>query len=61
APAGSPRIASATTLRDALSILLTEGADAAAVVGADGASLGSLTLTAIRNRLAAPADQHGTG
>ena len=49
APAGSPRIASVTTLRDALSILLTEGADAAAVVDADGASLGSLTLAAIRS------------
>ncbi len=61
APAGSPRIASATTLRDALSILLTEGADAAAVVGADGASLGSLTLAAIRHRLAAGADQPGAG
>ena len=61
APAGSPRVASVTTLRDALSILLTEGADAAAVVGADGASLGSLTLAAIRHRLAAGADQPGAG
>ena len=61
APAGSPRIASVTTLRDALSILLTEGADAAAVVDADGASLGSLTLAAIRHRLAARADQPGAG
>ena len=50
-----------TTLRDALSILLTEGADAAAVVDADGASLGSLTLGAIRHRLAARADQPGAG
>jgi osmoprotectant transport system ATP-binding protein len=61
APAGSPRIASVTTLRDALSILLTEGADAAAVVDADGASLGSLTLAAIRHRLAARPDQPGAG
>jgi osmoprotectant transport system ATP-binding protein len=61
APAGSPRIASVTTLRDALSILLTEGADAAAVVDADGASLGSLTLAAIRSRLAARPDQPGAG
>ena len=57
----SPRVASVTTLRDALSILLTEGADAAAVVDADGASLGSLTLAAIRHRLAARADQPGAG
>jgi osmoprotectant transport system ATP-binding protein len=52
APAGAPRVLAAITLRDALSILLTAGADTAAVVGADGTDVGSLTLSAIRNRLA---------
>jgi osmoprotectant transport system ATP-binding protein len=61
APPEAPRIPAATSLRDALSILLSEGADTAAVVGAGGASLGSLTLAAIRDRAAPRRDQAGTG
>jgi osmoprotectant transport system ATP-binding protein len=59
-PPEAPRIPAATSLRDALSILLSEGADTAAVVAADGASLGSLTLAAIRDRAAPRRDQAGT-
>jgi osmoprotectant transport system ATP-binding protein len=56
APAGAPRVSAALTLRDALSILLTAGADTAAVVGPDGTNLGSLTLSAIRKRVAPTGD-----
>jgi osmoprotectant transport system ATP-binding protein len=58
APAGAPRISPSTTLRDALSILLVERAEAAAVVGADGHAVGALTLAAIRDH-AAPPDKIG--
>jgi osmoprotectant transport system ATP-binding protein len=58
APAGAPRIAAATSLRDALSILLGRAADKAAVVSDDDQSLGSLSLAQIRDR-AAP-DHYGS-
>jgi osmoprotectant transport system ATP-binding protein len=61
APPGAPRISASTTLRDALSILLAEGAEAAAVIDAGEASVGSLTLTAIRDWVAPRRDQAGTG
>jgi hypothetical protein len=43
----------ATSLRDVLSVLLASGADSAAVIGADGAPLGSISLAAIRARASA--------
>jgi osmoprotectant transport system ATP-binding protein len=61
APAGAPRVPADATLRDVLSILLAQGADTAAVVDADGTSIGSLTLAAIRDRVAPRRDQAGTG
>jgi osmoprotectant transport system ATP-binding protein len=61
APPDAPRIPAATSLRDALSILLAEGADVAAVVGVDGASIGSLALAAIRDRVAPRRDHAGAG
>jgi osmoprotectant transport system ATP-binding protein len=53
APAGAPRIAAATSLRDALSILLAQAADKAAVIGEDGRPVGSVSLPEIRERAAA--------
>jgi osmoprotectant transport system ATP-binding protein len=59
APPGSLRVPGSTTLRDALSLLLTEGCDTAAVVGADGTSLGTLTLQTVRERLAPRRERAG--
>src|SRR4051794_429614 len=53
APAGAPRIAAATSLRDALPILLARAAEKAAVVGEDGRPVGSVSLPEIRERAAA--------
>ncbi len=53
APDDAPRIGSATTLRDALSLLLAQGRDMAAVIDQTGATLGSITLAAIRERASA--------
>jgi osmoprotectant transport system ATP-binding protein len=52
APAGAPRIPAGMSLRDALSFFLTEGFDSAAVVDEQGRDLGSVSLLAIRDRLA---------
>jgi osmoprotectant transport system ATP-binding protein len=49
----APRVASTSSLRDALSSLLAADADVATVIGADGADCGVITLAAIR--AAAPA------
>ena len=46
--ANAPRLAASTPLRDALSLLLDAGADEAVIVDASGASVGRVTLTAIR-------------
>jgi osmoprotectant transport system ATP-binding protein len=48
----SVRIPGSATLRDALSLLLTEGRDHAGVIDAAGTCLGTLTLSAIRDRVA---------
>ena len=45
-----PIIAASTSLRDALSLLLVAGADAALVIDENGAPVGTLTLAAIRER-----------
>ena len=50
-PAGAPPLLPTANLRDALSLLLSAGVAQAAVVGADGAITGSLTLEAIRDAL----------
>jgi osmoprotectant transport system ATP-binding protein len=52
APEGAPRVAAATSLREALSILLAKATDRAAVIADDGSVLGSLSLTQIRDRAA---------
>ena len=52
APIGAPAISASATLRDALSLLLTKGSDIAAVLDDAGATLGTLTLAAIRERVA---------
>ncbi|HET6498107.1 MAG TPA: ABC transporter ATP-binding protein [Coriobacteriia bacterium] len=45
APDGrAPRIESGTTLRDALALMVTEGAECVAVIGDDGAVAGGLTI-----------------
>jgi CBS domain containing-hemolysin-like protein len=44
-----------TSLRDVLSVLLASRADIAAVTDADGSVRGSISLSAIRDRAAAPA------
>jgi osmoprotectant transport system ATP-binding protein len=53
APPGAPAVLPATSLRDVLSALLASGADSAAVIGADGAAHGSISLAAIRERASA--------
>jgi osmoprotectant transport system ATP-binding protein len=57
APAGSgaPVVSSSATLRDVLSVLLASRAETAAVADVDGAPRGSISLSAIRDRAAAPA------
>ena len=57
----APVLQDSTSLRDALSILLTSGTDAARVVDAQGAERGALTLAAIRDRAVAPQRQAGAG
>jgi osmoprotectant transport system ATP-binding protein len=42
-PREGPRVAAGTSLRDALALLIAEHADVVAVVGADGAVVGSAT------------------
>jgi hypothetical protein len=59
----SVRIPGSATLRAALSLLLTEGRDHASVMDAAGTCLGTLTLSAIRDRVAPlrePATASGT-
>jgi osmoprotectant transport system ATP-binding protein len=53
APAGSPEVTLQTTLRDALSLMLTEGARAATVRGPDGQPAGVLTIEQVSELLAA--------
>jgi osmoprotectant transport system ATP-binding protein len=48
APPDAPSVAASTSLRDVLSLLLSSGADAVALAG------GSVSLSAIRDRAAAP-------
>jgi hypothetical protein len=50
---GALAVLPSTSLRDVLSALLASGADSAAVIGADGASCGSISLAAIRERASA--------
>src|SRR4051794_685910 len=52
APDGAPRVGAATSLREALSILLAKATDRAAVTAEDGSVIGSLSLTQIRDRAA---------
>jgi osmoprotectant transport system ATP-binding protein len=51
---GAPVVSSTTSLRDVLSILLASHADVAAVTHADGTLRGTVSLSAIRDRAAAP-------
>jgi osmoprotectant transport system ATP-binding protein len=51
APSGWPRIPAGMTLRDALSLLLTDGFDGATVVDGEGKSVGAVSLMGIRDRL----------
>ena len=51
---GAPVVASSTSLRDVLSVLLESGADAASVAEAGGAPHGALSLSMIRARAAHP-------
>ena len=46
-PAGGPRVAASASLRDVLSELMWQGADAATVVDEEGQARGSLTVAAI--------------
>ena len=55
-PAEAPRVAADSSLRDALAALLAKDADAACVVEAGGASVGTLTLASIRAAAATPRD-----
>jgi osmoprotectant transport system ATP-binding protein len=50
-PGDAPRLARTSNLRDALSMLLTAGAERAAVVDANEAVVGTLTIEAIRTVL----------
>jgi len=50
---GAPAVLPSASLRDVLSVLLASGADSAAVTDADGASHGSISLAAIRERASA--------
>jgi len=52
---GAPVVSPTTSLRDVLSVLLASRADIAAVTDADGSVRGSISLSAIRDRAAAPA------
>jgi osmoprotectant transport system ATP-binding protein len=52
AAAGAPTVAPSANLRDVLSLMLAARAETATVVGADGASRGSISLAAIRARAA---------
>ena len=52
---GAPVVSSTTSLRDVLSMLLASHADVAAVTDADGTPRGTVSLSAIRDRAAAPA------
>ncbi len=54
---GAPTVARATSLRDVLSLLLQSGADVANVADAYGASIGTVSLAAIREYAAAPIRQ----
>ena len=49
-----PSIASAASLREALSVMLAERADRVAVLDGEGRPIGSLTLETIRDRAAPP-------
>ncbi len=51
-PASDPRVAASTTLRDALSLMLTEGTRALTVLGADGEPAGVVTLDDVSQRIA---------
>ncbi len=46
-----PSAPAGTSLRDALSLMLTEGTTRVTVLGQDGAALGSVSLQAIANKL----------
>jgi osmoprotectant transport system ATP-binding protein len=59
APDDAPAISASTSLRDALSLLLTKGKDTAAVLDAAGATFGTITLTAIRERAAPGRERPG--
>ena len=50
-PNGEPRVPASTTLRDALSIMLTEGAPGVVVVGQDGAAHGYMTFEVVSRLL----------
>jgi osmoprotectant transport system ATP-binding protein len=54
AAAGAPTVAHSANLRDVLSLMLAARAETAAVVGADGAPRGSISLATIREHAAAP-------
>jgi osmoprotectant transport system ATP-binding protein len=47
---GAPSVAASASLRDALATLLLAGTDTASVIGDDGATLGTVTLAAIREK-----------
>ena len=51
AAADAPRVLASTTLRDALSLMLSAGADHVVVVGEDGAALGSVAVDALAQQL----------
>jgi osmoprotectant transport system ATP-binding protein len=51
---GAPVVSATTSLRDVLSLLLSCGADAAAVVDIGGTPVGAVSLATIRERAAAP-------
>jgi osmoprotectant transport system ATP-binding protein len=51
AAAGAPRCSPSTTLRDALSVMLTEGAHEVVVVGDDGEAVGMLSLQRVSDLL----------
>jgi CBS domain-containing protein len=51
AAADAPRCAPSTTLRDALSLMLTEGAHEVVVLGADGEPKGMLSLQRVSDLL----------
>ena len=46
-PAGAPRAPGSTTLRDALSLMMSEGADPLVVVDADGTPIGLLSVARV--------------